>query len=259
MQEETTQRRSVPVSNGSNIQIKTVSNDIQIIRDPDATRLEVWLAGGGRPKGKLNVNTDGTAILIEVSLPLTELFCFFSFRSQKLFIVLPSTVSPASMLVSSTAGNIEFAHGFNAGYVGVKTISGDVRFSSLRATKGELVLESTSGTIRGEHVGAHQATIGTTSGKISINKIDSENLTLKSVSGGISSYVSPRSGKLEAKNISGIIDLMLAPDTDALIQAKSTSGRVELQGARGRNAANIGSGFGSVAASTISGEICINW
>lgn len=259
MQEESTQRGSSPVSDRSNIQIKTVSNDIQIIRDPRATRLEAWLSGGGRPRGKLNVNTDGTSILIEVSLPLTELFCFFNFRSQKLFVVLPETVTPASLLVSSTAGSIEFAQSFTSDYIGARTISGGIRFSSLIAQKGELVLESTSGMIRGERITSHQATIGTTSGKIAIDKIDSENLSLKSISGGISSYVASRRGKLEAKNVSGVIDLMLAPDTDALVQAKSTSGRVILQGNRDRNAVNLGSGYGTVAASTVSGEICINW
>lgn len=259
MQEESTQRGYASVSTRSNIQVKTVSNDIQIMRDPDATRLEAWLAGGGRPRGKLNINTDGTTILIEVSLPLTELFCFFNFRSQKLIVVLPASISPNSLMVSSSAGSIEFSQKFSAGYIGAKTISGGIQFSSLQTTFGELVLESTSGTIRGEHIVSTHATVGTTSGKISIDKIDSENLSLKSVSGGISSYVAPRSGKLEAKNISGIIDLMLAPDTDALVQAKSTSGRVALQGAKGRDAVNLGSGFGSVAASTVSGEICINW
>lgn len=259
MQEESTQKRYVPISTCSHVQIKTVGNDIQIIRDPTATRLEAWLSGGGRPRGKLNVNTDGTTILIEVSLPLTELFCFFNFRSQKLVVVIPASVAPASLLVSSTAGSIEFSQGFRGGHIGARTISGDIRFSSLEAPRGELVLESTSGAIRGEYIVSSQATVGTTSGRISIDKIDSENLSLKSVSGGISSHVAPRNGKLEAKNISGLIELMLAPDTDALVQAKSTSGRVELQGEKGRNAASLGSGFGSIAASTTSGAICINW
>ncbi|MFA6689362.1 MAG: hypothetical protein ACOX6K_08055 [Sphaerochaetaceae bacterium] len=129
MQETTPQRGVIPITDDMDIVIRTVSNDIRIVKDPNATKLEAKLNGIAPMRCKLSLLTDGRTAIIDVRLPLTDLFGFFSFISQRLTVVVPASHSPARISISSTSGDIELPREFDIPHGNTKT-NGTIRIEN---------------------------------------------------------------------------------------------------------------------------------
>lgn len=247
----------------SELSIKTIGSDIQITVDPTATGVSARLDSRRRTDSKLVLDQRGSKITIEEKLD--HKWFGFSSSSPTLLVTIPQAFTLSGLTVETVSGDIELETNLSAGStIALKAISGEIDFLDLNATEGTVRIASVSGSIEGYSVSAKNIQVSSTSGAIEIYQYAGQNVELKSTSGEISGEAAIGSGILTAGTISGEIDLYLAPDTDARIQATSFSGSIQLGGEstpRAEKSANasLRSGTGLVEAKTTSADISIHW
>ncbi len=259
MYEATADRQTVAVHGDPNIRIKTTSNDIMVYRSPLARDMHVSLSEGPLIPCTAHVDTDGTNIMVNVTLPPTAWFTKRRSSRQVLQVILPANLTPRSFLVETSSGSVTLLQPMVGSYIGIRTASGTIRFTNLEAPQGELVLQSTSGTIIGDKATAARLTVTSCSGLVKVNSLTSSEGHVATSSGLIALNNCSTDGKLQACTESGHIDMQLSHGTDAKVHATSQHGSVRLHGITGESSIDIGTGAAYIEATSESGRINICW
>lgn len=263
-----------PGQPGMHLRVDSIAGSVRLSPgEDDQVVIRGTLGEGSKP---LKIDGSGSRLTIQVE---AEGNGWGSGRiaPSSLDILLPvsarvevNTVS-ADVVVSAIAGN----------EVRIETVSGDIDY---RGDAERVRLKSVSGSIHGEGGGQHW-TVATVSGRITMPEAIGEVLA-ESVSGTINvafgrahrlhaetvsgrieaSGALTREGEIDIQSVSGALDLGLAGQTDARIQARTFSGKVESDFGEAERSGfgggytldtQAGSGSGSVRVESFSGKVTI--
>jgi DUF4097 and DUF4098 domain-containing protein YvlB len=184
-------------------------------------------------------------------------------QSQSGDITVSSLQSTAGFAAESASGAVGLTGGSASTLASFKTQSGRIGVKDLKS--GQIQVESVSGEAAIEGVGG-ALTIKSVSGAIIARSVNSYSVALNSVSGNVVfAFADPHSGSFAGTTVSGDLTLELDPESDANIEAASTSGRVicalPLEGQTSAHerhvAGKLGAGSGSIRLQSISGDLTI--
>lgn len=143
----------------------------------------------------------------------------------------------------------------------VKTVSGDMFVASLELEK--LAVKTTSGRLHLEKSRAGELAFKSTSGDLKSDQTDIAKLIAESVSGDFEVQFQGDGPRVEAKTVSGDIELSVPGKPNLKVEFSSVSGelKVDGEGSRelrgGSTSIKLGEGKGQVAAKTVSGDLKI--
>ncbi|MFB9067930.1 DUF4097 family beta strand repeat-containing protein [Pseudofulvimonas gallinarii] len=262
-----------PGQAGMHLRVESVAGSVRLTPGSDSqVVIRGTLGDGSKP---LRIDGDGSRLSIQVEAESNGWGSRMA--PSTLEIEVPSTARVEINTVSADVG----VSGIGGSEARIETVSGAIDY---RGSGERVRLKTVSGRIHGEGSGRHW-TVGSVSGSITMPEASGE-LDVESISGTIDVAFRPASrvhvetvsGRIEAtgvladggdidmQSVSGALNLRLSGQTDARIQAKTFSGKVESdfgtveRGGFGGGYSldtRVGSGAGTVRVESFSGKVTI--
>ena len=234
------EERVFPADGINDIQVKTVSSDINIIA-AEVPEIKAHLygktvSGVSGPVVELAAQTRGSILTVEAKhRPNTSLF---GNTSVTLDIYVPDSYSEDIRL---------------------QTVSGDIAVSSPQFDR--LNAKSISGDIETISLDTTETIIETTSGRVRLRDFTGK-LDFESISGSLDAQYSTFSSDIRAKTVSGSIELELPDDAAFTLEASTVSGDIDcgfpvtVTGSLSKRGltGTVGNGDNSIILETVSGN-----
>ena len=188
----------------SEINISTVSSELVIApADGDKITAMFYLKG---VEGAASLNVEESDSKINISVKYKNNLNFDMLRSSKLMVYIPMNYNK-SIKISTVSGD------------------GDIDLSSLNLN--DISINTTSGDFEIKKLSSLTADLSSVSGDMSINESFTGNeLRMKSTSGNLD--VDTPSGRTEMTSVSGTINFSSYSNIKGSLEAKTTSGEIEL-------------------------------
>lgn len=245
------------------VSIDTVSSDVNIISSKD-NNIKVHFYGTTSDLSrapKLETSLNGDKLDIEIKYP-KQIVSIMNFSlNTKLDVYVPENYKK-SMEIETVSGEIAIdkleADSFKA-----HTTSGDVSIDSLVGSTTDF--SSVSGSIKVKELYTKGNVFKTTSGDIKIEAITGD-IKASSVSGSITALYKEFDNEVEAKTVSGDVDLILPEASEFKVDFSSTSGdldnefplvitgKIEKRNIKG----TVGNGQKTIKIGTTSGDASIS-
>lgn len=243
-----------------NIDVKTTSADINFVKG-QGDKIGVKVESNNDGGGKISVSQNGSAILI--SQDNSHDFWFFNFHSytQRVTITLPDSYSK-NIDLNLTSGDTDFAGSYKLSNLSVYKTSGDFRADTIKADA--FTLKSTSGDLTISKLDS-KFQVNSTSGDMSFDSLYGSG-SISSISGNLTCGIKSLDGPLTISGTSGDVDLSLDHSVSADISANTTSGDIDsgipmtYSGYNRNHAkAKVGNGpYNTLSVSLLSGDVEIN-
>jgi len=202
------------LSDSADLSIRTESDDITLLSDPQATDLSFVYHGSG----KATTKRDGEDLSIIVS----------GGRNGSLTVTIPQSSTLGELSLSTKSGAVDLPSLSVKDDVEIRTISGKVRLADLSAK--EIEISTTNGDISLASVTDREETeISSTSGALSLDSYHGSDLYLHTTSGSITAASDMKRGTIRLLSTSGDLSFDLVQEkADYLLEARSTSGQLDL-------------------------------
>lgn len=144
---------------------------------------------------------------------------FGGFENLEVNITIPFDYKLDDCVIETTSGEATIYGNFKIDNLSLKTISGDLSFSTLEIDNAQIL--TVSGDVDLDNSSIDVLSVNTTSGDVDINTLNGENVEAKTISGDIDVYKSDIS-HFSGKSTSGDLDVwLMGPGEDYHIECQN--------------------------------------